>query len=209
MITAQRKFLLIFFICLGLFSGIALAAEDLPRTPSEQMKDAVDKLNKTPTAVGKSLQGMTDGAKDKLQKTFGSKSKSDAKVEPVDLELPKKAAETPAAPKAMKATSRDPFRPMTMRTRTTTRPRENLSPLERLDLSQLKIVGIVWDTREPRAMIEDTAGLGYVVKVGTPIGSNDGKVKAIRRNQIIVEEYFEDVYGARKPRDVSMRLMTE
>ena len=63
--------------------------------------------------------------------------------------------------------------------------------------------------KEPRAMIEDPAGLGYVVKVGTPIGNNDGKVKAIHRNQIVVEEFYEDAYGARKPRDVSMRLLSE
>jgi type IV pilus assembly protein PilP len=98
---------------------------------------------------------------------------------------------------------------MTLRTRVNSRPRENLSPLERFDLGQLKIVGIVWDIREPRAMIEDTAGLGYVIRVGTPIGSNDGKVKAIHRNQIIVEEFYEDAYGARKTRDVSMKLLTE
>ena len=58
-------------------------------------------------------------------------------------------------------------------------------------------------------MIEDTAGLGYVVRVGTPIGNNDGTVKAIQRDQIIVEEYFADAYGARKKHDVSMRLSTE
>jgi type IV pilus assembly protein PilP len=87
--------------------------------------------------------------------------------------------------------------------------RENLSPLERFDLGQLKIVGIVWDIKEPRAMIEDAAGLGYVVKIGTPIGSNDGKVKAIRRDHVIVEESYEDAYGARKRRDVSMKLLTE
>jgi type IV pilus assembly protein PilP len=98
---------------------------------------------------------------------------------------------------------------MTMRTKVSARPRENLSPLERFDLSQLKIVGVVWDIKEPRAMVEDSAGLGYVIKVGTPIGSNDGRVKAIQRDQIVVEENYEDAYGARKKRDVSMRISTE
>ena len=58
-------------------------------------------------------------------------------------------------------------------------------------------------------MVEDTAGLGYVVKVGTPIGSNDGKIKAIHRNQIVIEEFTADIYGVRKKRDVSMNLATE
>jgi type IV pilus assembly protein PilP len=76
-------------------------------------------------------------------------------------------------------------------------------------LGQLKVVGIVWNMKEPQAMIEDTAGLGYVVRKGTAIGSNEGKVKAIQRDQIIVEENYEDAYGVQKKRDVSMRLSTE
>ena len=84
-----------------------------------------------------------------------------------------------------------------------------MSPLERFELGQLKIVGVIWDLKEPRALIEDTAGLGYIVKVGTPIGSNDGRVKAIGRSEVIVEEFYEDSSGARRKRDVSMRLPTE
>ena len=76
-------------------------------------------------------------------------------------------------------------------------------------MSQLKLVGIVWDIKEPRAMIEDSAGLGYVVKVGTPIGSNDGKVKAIHRNEVVVEETYSDDYGARRKRDVGIKLLTD
>ena len=209
MMRPSQICLLVLLVCLEAYARVALCAEEPIRTPSEQMKDSVDKVNKAPATIGKSLQGMTDSAKERLQKAFGSKTKVETKAEPVDLDLPKKAAETPAAAPARKEGSRDPFRPMTMRTKINTRPRENLSPLERVDLSQLKIVGIVWDIKEPRAMIEDTAGLGYVVKVGTPIGNNDGKVKAIHRNQLIVEEFYEDAYGARKKRDVSLKLLSE
>jgi type IV pilus assembly protein PilP len=109
----------------------------------------------------------------------------------------------------MKQEGRDPFRPMTLKSNGPSRSRENLSPLERFDIGQLRIVGIVWDVKEPRAIIEDSAGLGYTVKVGTPIGSNDGRVKVIRRDQIIIEEVYEDAYGARKKRDIAMRLSTE
>jgi Tfp pilus assembly protein PilP len=201
--------LLVLTASLVRFEAGALGAEEPIQTPSGQMKDAVEKLNKAPATIGKSLQGLTDAAKAKLQQTLGSKAKADSKVEPVDLDLPQKTPELPAAAPALKENSRDPFRPSTLRTRVNTRVRENLSPLERFDLGQLKIVGIVWDIKEPRAMIEDAAGLGYVVKIGTPIGSNDGKVKAIRRDHVIVEESYEDAYGARKRRDVSMKLLTE
>lgn len=190
-----------------------LRAQESVRTPSEKTKDAVDKFNSAPATIGKSLQELRDAAKDKLRQTLGGKAKSEAKAEEkaerVDLNVPQKAPDAAAQAPALPRVNRDPFRPMTLRTKVNKRPRDNLSPLEQKDLSQLKLVGIVWDIKEPRAMVEDTAGLGYVVKVGTPIGSNDGTVKAIHRNQIVVEEFAEDTYGVRKKRDVSMNLPTE
>ncbi|HWH79542.1 MAG TPA: pilus assembly protein PilP, partial [Candidatus Binatus sp.] len=199
----------------GLKASAILWAQDSESTPSQRTKEAVDKFNKAPAAIGQSLQELRDSAKEKLRQTLGGKAKSEtktkteSKLERVDLDVPQKAP-AEAKPAALKPNSRDPFRPMTMRTRVNTRvARENLSPLERLDLGQLKVVGIVWDIKEPRAMVEDSAGLGYVVKVGTPIGNNDGAVKAIHRNQIVVEEPFDDIYGVRKMRDVALKLPGE
>jgi type IV pilus assembly protein PilP len=104
---------------------------------------------------------------------------------------------------------RDPFRPFTLNTRPSQRRRENLSPLERFELGQLKLVGVIWDTKQPNAIVEDSAGLGYVVKIGTPIGSNEGKVKTIQPSKVVVEEFQFDVYGAKKKVERSMRLEPE
>ena len=106
---------------------------------------------------------------------------------------------------------RDPFRPFTLNTRAAqSRKRENLSPLERYELGQLKLVGIIAPNAKTfSALVEDASGLGYVVKVGTAIGSNDGKVVAIRRDAVVVEETFVDLYGAQKKREVSMKLAAE
>jgi len=57
--------------------------------------------------------------------------------------------------------------------------------------------------------VEDSAGLGYLVKVGTRIGANDGTIKAIRENEVVVEEFFMDLYGVRKRREVNMRVSVE
>jgi Tfp pilus assembly protein PilP len=70
-------------------------------------------------------------------------------------------------------------------------------------------VGIVWDAKAPRAMVEDAAGLGYVVGVGTAIGPNDGKIKEIKPAEVVIEETYTDFYGARKNRRVSMKLVSE
>jgi Tfp pilus assembly protein PilP len=187
--------------------------QEAEKTPSDKTKEALQKLNNAPAAVGQTLQGWHDAAKDKLRQSLGAKNngeqKAESKPEGIDLNVPQRAATPSAAAPVFKEGGRDPFRPLTMRAKVNTRSRENLSPLERLDLSQIKVVGIVWDIKEPRAMVEDTAGLGYVIKVGTPIGSNDGVVKAIYRNQVVVEEMTTDNYGTQKKRDVSMTLATE
>ena len=70
-------------------------------------------------------------------------------------------------------------------------------------------MGVVWHVKEPSAMIEDSVGLGYVVKVGTPIGANDGKVKAIKPNEIVVEETYVDLFGGKKKREVNIKLSVE
>jgi len=187
-------------------------AQDAGRIPSGKTKVAGEKIEEPPTAVGKGLQGLKDSAKSKPTSRFRRESKevkSEAKLEPVDLNMPAKSAEPKIVARTLTDDSRDPFRPATLRKKVTARPRENLSPLERFELNQLKIVGVIWDMKEPRAMVEDSAGLGYTIKVGTPIGSNDGVVKAIHRNQIVVEEFYFDVYGARKKREVSLKLLTE
>ena len=104
---------------------------------------------------------------------------------------------------------RDPFRPITLNLRTNVSRRENLSPLERFELGQLKLVAIIWNIKNPTAMVEDATGLGYTVKVGTPIGSNDGQVKKIGPDALLIEEGFIDFYGVKKKREVSMRLAVE
>ena len=81
--------------------------------------------------------------------------------------------------------------------------------MERYDIGQLKLVGIVWGIKEPRAMVEDATGLGYIVKIGTLIGPNEGKVKAIKPTEVVIEESFVDFYGARKTQEVSMKLPAE
>ena len=62
------------------------------------------------------------------------------------------------------------------------------SPLERFDLSQLAVTGIIWGPKNPRALVMDPAGKGYIVGVGTLIGKNNGKVVRIEDNRILVKE---------------------
>lgn len=102
---------------------------------------------------------------------------------------------------------RDPFRPP--RANATTALGEVRSPLQRYDIGQLKLVAVIYQAAEPRAVVEDDAGLGYIVKVGTPIGANGGSVKSIERGKVLVEEEAIDFYGERQASEVVMELATD
>jgi Tfp pilus assembly protein PilP len=193
-------------IILLLAPGFAGAQEKL-ETPSQKTKEAVDRLLRAPSVVSKNLQDLSSAGKAKFQdavaETKPTKGNSDGAAPAEQKSDPQSPANFSTLGK------RDPFRPFTLSTRTDSRPRENLSPLERYDLGQLRLVGVVWHVKEPNAMVEDSVGLGYIVKVGTLIGANDGKVKAIKPNEIIIEETYVDLFGAKKKREVNIKLSVE
>ena len=85
---------------------------------------------------------------------------------------------------------------------------EPRTPLQRFELGQLKLVGVILNARESKALIEDTKGLGYVVTPGTLIGSKGGVVKAIEPRRILVEEVEIDFYGKRRHRERELKLIT-
>ena len=62
----------LFLVCAA--ARLAGSAEDVVRTPSDQMKEAVNKLGKTPATIGKSLQDLTEAAKEKLRDALGGKA---------------------------------------------------------------------------------------------------------------------------------------
>jgi len=80
------------------------------------------------------------------------------------------------------------------------------TPLERIDLSQLKLVGIIVASSGNRALIEESTGKGYVIKAGTYIGTNGGKIINIKKETVFVEEKFEDVFGEIQTRKRELKL---
>ncbi len=95
----------------------------------------------------------------------------------------------------------DPFKPLFSEETITGvgRPRDGgnrpLTPLERVDLSQLKHTATIIASSGNRAMVTDSSGKGYVVVVGTYIGINNGRVSQILMDKIVVEEEVENILG--------------
>ncbi|MBI1949099.1 MAG: pilus assembly protein PilP [Deltaproteobacteria bacterium] len=82
----------------------------------------------------------------------------------------------------------------------------NLTELQKIDLDKLHLVAVVVGTATPMAMVEDTAGRGHTVKIGTLIGKRLGQVKHIRRGEIVVQEEFRDFTGKRIPQLKELKL---
>ena len=70
-----------------------------------------------------------------------------------------------------------------------------LTPLEKVDLSQLKLVGVINAASGNRALVEEASGKGYIVKKGTYIGIHAGRVVEILSDRIVVEEEVETTLG--------------
>lgn len=85
----------------------------------------------------------------------------------------------------------------------TNRPRE---PLEAFDLSALKLVAIYRMGNKQVAMVEDTTGKGYVVRPGSHIGQNGGKVVRIEKDAIVIVEKAVAPNGDIVDREVRMTI---
>jgi type IV pilus assembly protein PilP len=98
-------------------------------------------------------------------------------------------------PKPKAATAQKPKKPE--------RPR---TPLEKLDLGQLRLTAVVFSEVRPRAMVEEDTGKGYVVEVGTPIGLERGQVTDIQRDHIVIEHLKADDFGNTSARRRELKL---
>jgi type IV pilus assembly protein PilP len=99
----------------------------------------------------------------------------------------------------------DPFRSY-VRREVTFDPDAASSPLERFDLTQLSLMGIIWGVDEPRALVRDPTGKGYIVRAGTPIGKNKGRILRIEDNKVVVKETYLDHLDRATTKEVDLEL---
>ncbi len=99
---------------------------------------------------------------------------------------------------------RDPFR-----TFIATADEEEIrspTPLQRYELEQYELTGIVWGVDRPRALVEDPEGMGHVIELGTYIGKKWGKVTQITSNQLVVTEEYLTPDGALVVNPIEIKL---
>lgn len=64
--------------------------------------------------------------------------------------------------------------------------------LERYELDQLRLTGVIWGVNDPKALVLDPVGQTHVVKKGQRMGKNRGKVVEIREEEIIIMESYKN-----------------
>jgi type IV pilus assembly protein PilP len=102
----------------------------------------------------------------------------------------------------------DPFRPFidALASKQQQRPEVPLTPLQKFNINQLKLVGIIRGGSETKALIQDPSNKGYIVDVGTLIGPNWGRVVEITPAQVIVVEEHKDALGRVTKQKIIMNL---
>ncbi|ORJ59113.1 hypothetical protein B5V00_11125 [Geothermobacter hydrogeniphilus] len=123
-----------------------------------------------------------------------------AKVKPVKR-IAKKVQNKKPQPKKpdyvySSAGLRDPFVPLFEEKKPITAKKTPLTPLQKFDLAQFRILGIIVGKGEPSAMVAAPGGKSYILKKGLKIGKNNGTVTAITPDGITVMEKYYDFTGA-------------
>jgi type IV pilus assembly protein PilP len=95
---------------------------------------------------------------------------------------------------------RDPFAPIIQELQVG-KTDSTLPPLQRVTLTELNLIAIVWGAYGYTAMVQTPEGHGYTVRRGTRMGQNNGVVSAVTERGIIVQERFTDVYGKKQERE--------
>ena len=61
-------------------------------------------------------------------------------------------------------------------------------PLERFDIDQFQLMGIIWDTDDPRALFLDPNSQSHIVRKNDRIGLYKGHLAEIREGEVIIAE---------------------
>ncbi len=100
---------------------------------------------------------------------------------------------------------RDPFLSLTRLVKVD-KTRAEMPPLQRVQISDLKLLGIMWGGYGYYGLVQTPDGKGYTVKEGMLMGTNNGVITTITDKAIIVSEPSIDVMGNKSTKEVELLL---
>lgn len=90
---------------------------------------------------------------------------------------------------------KDPFRSYFGDMANINKEKKIVSELQNFDVTDLRLTAIIWGVTEPRAVIVAPDGKSYVVKTGSFIGKNWGKISRVLPDKIEIVETYKDPLG--------------
>lgn len=98
---------------------------------------------------------------------------------------------------------RDPFHPYDFGGEVDNAPKEPVvkgptdeeirsNPLLAYDVKQFQVIGIMWEVKEPKALLRDPSGKVHMLRKNVRIGRNKGFVSEIREGEVVVTEPFNE-----------------
>ncbi|MBC8317682.1 MAG: pilus assembly protein PilP [Desulfobulbaceae bacterium] len=85
---------------------------------------------------------------------------------------------------------------------------EELTGMRRFEPGQLTLTGIVMIEGGSMAMVQDAAGIGYVLREGNALGRS-GVVNKISKNLVVIKQQYKNTAGEERYRLVEMLLKKE
>lgn len=93
------------------------------------------------------------------------------------------------------ADRRDPFKVLLEQRKPAFLSDEPLTPLQQLDLGQLRLTGVIVGKGDPMAMVSAPGGKSYILKKGVKVGRNNGVVVGVDPEGVSVQEKYYDFVG--------------
>jgi Tfp pilus assembly protein PilP len=134
---------------------------------------------------------------------------------------PKPAVSAPSAsmkeePKAEKEVyvyeqkgRRDPFMSLVQVSKEKPKRLSGRKPVENFDVDEIKLVAILWDTKQYYALITLPDNKSYTIRKGTTLGLYGGKVEDITKDKVLIREHVKDYRGQPKTKDTILKLRKE
>jgi Tfp pilus assembly protein PilP len=167
----------------------------------------------TPAPVSKPVTAQSPATPIPPAQAVGSVKEIPKPATSTEAPSPPVAAAVPAPPLAEAAdgytydpkSRREPFQSLTRLVKID-KTRMEMPPLQRVQLSDLKLLGIMWGGYGYYGLVRTPDGKGYTVKEGMLMGTNNGVISAITDKAVIVSEPSIDISGNKSTKDVEILL---
>ena len=104
---------------------------------------------------------------------------------------------------------RDPFVPLTDVVKEKAFKKKGSAAIEDFDVEEIKVIAIVWDSKQYYAMVTLPDKKSYTIRKGMTLGLYGGKVREITKDSVIITEQIKDYKGQLKTKDTILKLRKE